>query len=187
MPPRSEADDDEWEGSVHSDTAAYEDDGVLDEDNTYYDSPELTSADENESLEENPPMTIELEESHRTVVSSSAAEMSSADTHDPQALQVDPPSRRKKERVTTPFLTRYERARVLGTRALQISMNAPILVPLEGEMDPLQIALKELQRKVIPIIIRRHLPDGSHEDWPLSELHVDMERTLDDRYKPPPL
>ena len=88
-----------------------------------------------------------------------------------------------KERVTTPFLTRYERARVLGTRALQISMNAPILVPLEGEMDPLQIALKELQHGVIPIIIRRNLPNGTWEDWKLSELAVDMERTLDDRYQ----
>lgn len=34
----------------------------------------------------------------------------------------------KKSRVTTPYLTKYERARVLGTRALQISMNAPIMV-----------------------------------------------------------
>ncbi|KNH03685.1 DNA-directed RNA polymerase I II and III subunit Rpb6 [Perkinsela sp. CCAP 1560/4] len=88
----------------------------------------------------------------------------------------------EKNRVTTPFLTRFERARLLGTRALQISMNAPVLVPLEGEMDPLQIALKELQQKVIPIKIRRYLPDGSFEDWSLSELEVDMERTLDDRY-----
>ena len=86
------------------------------------------------------------------------------------------------DRVTTPFLTRFERARLLGTRALQISMNAPVLVPLEGEMDPLQIALKELQQKVIPIKIRRYLPDGSFEDWSLDELEVDMERAIDDRY-----
>ena len=53
------------------------------------------------------------------------------------------------ERVTTPFLTKYERARVLGTRALQISMNAPVMVELEGETDPLQIAHKVLHTPCI--------------------------------------
>lgn len=63
-------------------------------------------------------------------------------------------------RTTTPYMTKYERARVLGTRALQISMNAPVLVDLEGETDPLQIAMKELREKKIPLVIRRYLPDG---------------------------
>ena len=40
-------------------------------------------------------------------------------------------------------------------------MNAPVLVDLEGETDPLQIAIKELQEKKIPLIVRRYLPDGS--------------------------
>lgn len=44
-----------------------------------------------------------------------------------------------KERITTPFMTKYERARVLGTRALQISMNAPLMVDPKGETDPLRI------------------------------------------------
>ncbi|KAJ5142629.1 RNA polymerase subunit omega/K/RPABC2 [Penicillium bovifimosum] len=83
-------------------------------------------------------------------------------------------SREKKvpndQRTTTPYLTKYERARVLGTRALQISMNAPVLVDLEGETDPLQIALKELNQKKIPLIIRRYLPDGWYEDWTCEEL-----------------
>eukprot|EP00695_Tsukubamonas_globosa_P003293 TRINITY_DN553_c0_g1_i3.p2 TRINITY_DN553_c0_g1~~TRINITY_DN553_c0_g1_i3.p2 ORF type:complete len:148 (+),score=51.93 TRINITY_DN553_c0_g1_i3:69-446(+) len=56
----------------------------------------------------------------------------------------------KKERITTPFMTKYERARILGTRALQISMNAPVMVNLKGETDPLRIALMELQQKKIP-------------------------------------
>ncbi|TFL01356.1 RNA polymerase, subunit omega/K/RPB6 [Pterulicium gracile] len=78
-----------------------------------------------------------------------------------------------KERVTTPYLTKYERARILGTRALQISMNAPVLVPLDGETDALQIAIKELSQKKIPLVIRRYLPDGSFEDWAVSELITD--------------
>jgi DNA-directed RNA polymerase I, II, and III subunit RPABC2 len=74
------------------------------------------------------------------------------------------------ERTTTPFMTKYERARVLGTRALQISMNAPVLVDVEGETDPLQIAIKELREKKIPLVIRRYLPDGYYEDWTCEEL-----------------
>ncbi|KAL1971798.1 hypothetical protein VTN31DRAFT_1886 [Thermomyces dupontii] len=74
------------------------------------------------------------------------------------------------QRTTTPYMTKYERARVLGTRALQISMNAPVLVELEGETDPLQIAIKELNQKKIPLVIRRYLPDGSYEDWTCEEL-----------------
>lgn len=79
----------------------------------------------------------------------------------------------KAKRTTTPYMTKYERARILGTRALQISMNAPVLVDLEGETDPLQIAIKELSQRKIPLVIRRFLPDGSFEDWGCEELIVE--------------
>lgn len=59
-----------------------------------------------------------------------------------------------------------------GTRALQISMCAPIMVELENETDPLQIAMKELKARKIPLIIRRYLPDGSYEDWSIEELII---------------
>ncbi|KAH8673848.1 RNA polymerase, subunit omega/K/RPB6 [Xylariales sp. PMI_506] len=65
-------------------------------------------------------------------------------------------------------MTKYEKARILGTRALQISMNAPVLVDLEGETDPLQIAIKELREKKIPLIVRRYMPDGLYVDGPPS-------------------
>ena len=77
------------------------------------------------------------------------------------------------QRITTPYMTKYERARVLGTRALQIAMNAPVMVELEGETDPLQIAMKELKAKKIPIVIRRYMPDGSYEDWAIDELIIE--------------
>ncbi|CAK9441738.1 uncharacterized protein LODBEIA_P56060 [Lodderomyces beijingensis] len=79
----------------------------------------------------------------------------------------------KEKRTTTPYMTKYERARILGTRALQISLNAPVLVDIEGETDPLQIAMKELAQRKIPLVIRRYLPDGSYEDWGCDELIVD--------------
>ena len=74
------------------------------------------------------------------------------------------------KRITTPYMTKYERARVLGTRALQIAMCAPLMVEPDGETDPLQIAIRELKEKKIPMIIRRYLPDGSYEDWTIDEL-----------------
>jgi len=47
-----------------------------------------------------------------------------------------------------------------GVLICGFSMNAPVLVDLEGETDPLQIAIKELREKKIPLVVRRYLPDG---------------------------
>ncbi|KAL8126376.1 DNA-directed RNA polymerases II, IV and V subunit 6A-like [Apium graveolens] len=79
----------------------------------------------------------------------------------------------ERPRKTSKYMTKYERARILGTRALQISMNAPVMVELEGETDPLEIAMKELRQRKIPFTIRRYLPDGSYEDWGVDELIVE--------------
>ena len=107
-----------------------------------------------------------------------------------------------KDRITTKFMTKYERARVLGTRALQLryvslgharvvtavawlgsdggcsgwlrSMNAPPMVDVGTMTDPLQIAMAELRAHKVPLIIRRYLPDGSYEDWPVKELSIDL-------------
>ena len=87
-------------------------------------------------------------------------------------LPADEADKKNSEKITTPYMTKYERARVLGTRALQIAMCAPVMVELEGETDPLQIAMKELKQRKIPIIIRRYLPDSSYEDWGIDELII---------------
>lgn len=76
-------------------------------------------------------------------------------------------------RITTRYLTKYERARLLGTRALQLRQNAPPAVELRGETDALQIAQRELKERKLPMIVRRYLPDGSYEDWTLDELIID--------------
>jgi DNA-directed RNA polymerase I, II, and III subunit RPABC2 len=75
-----------------------------------------------------------------------------------------------KDRVTKPRLTKYERARILGARALQISNGSKILVDYKNETDALRIAQKELIERKLPIIIRRHLPNGFYEDWKVNEL-----------------
>ena len=54
--------------------------------------------------------------------------------------------------------TRFEEARIIGARALQISMGAPILIELPGRIvDPIEIATMEFTRGVIPITVKREL------------------------------
>lgn len=68
-------------------------------------------------------------------------------------------------------MTRYEKSRVVGARALQISMGAPILTRFESNIsDPIRIAELELQKRVLPITIRRKLPSGAFEDIALVDL-----------------
>jgi len=59
----------------------------------------------------------------------------------------------------------------VGARALQISMGAPILVNVsESTSNPINIALKELEASMLPMTIRRTLPDGTYQDIPLKWL-----------------
>ncbi len=52
--------------------------------------------------------------------------------------------------------TRFEKARIIGARALQIAMGAPLLIkPPEGMIDPVQLAVIEFDKGVIPITVRR--------------------------------
>jgi len=74
-------------------------------------------------------------------------------------------------RIGPPKLTRFERARVVGARALQISMGAPLLVELpEWVSDPIDIALRELESGILPMTVRRALPDGAFQDIALRDL-----------------
>jgi DNA-directed RNA polymerase I, II, and III subunit RPABC2 len=74
-------------------------------------------------------------------------------------------------RIGPPKLTRFERARIIGARALQLSLGAPILVELPEKMsDPIDIALTELKADVLPMTLRRVLPDKSWQDVDLQVL-----------------
>jgi DNA-directed RNA polymerase I, II, and III subunit RPABC2 len=71
-------------------------------------------------------------------------------------------------------LTRFEKARIVGARAMQISMGAPVLLDVDTkETSPITIALMELREKVLPISIRRSLPDGASQNIPLKLLSAD--------------
>jgi len=72
---------------------------------------------------------------------------------------------------TNPFLTKYERARILGQRAKQIESGATSFVKIpENIIDGYLIAELELQQSRIPFIIRRPLPNGGSEYWKISDL-----------------
>jgi len=77
------------------------------------------------------------------------------------------------EKKTSPILTKFERAKLLGIRAEMISAgNSPLVIVPKGVDNAYEIALLELTEKKIPLIIRRYMPDGSIEDWRVEELII---------------
>ena len=75
---------------------------------------------------------------------------------------------------TIPFISKYEKARVLGERAKQLDAGAtPFIENLDPTIiDGYLIALKEFEEKKIPFIIQRPLPDGACEYWRLKDLDI---------------
>jgi DNA-directed RNA polymerase I, II, and III subunit RPABC2 len=74
---------------------------------------------------------------------------------------------------TLPFLSRYEKARILGERARQINGGAKPMVEVDPTIiDGYLIALKELEEKRIPFIIQRPLPNGGSEYWRVTDLEI---------------
>jgi len=74
------------------------------------------------------------------------------------------------ERITLPKLTKYERVRLIGTRAKQISLGAKILIKHTEGLSPIEIAKLEVEQRMVPMKIKRILPDNTVEIWKLSEL-----------------
>jgi len=86
---------------------------------------------------------------------------------DDNGMIVDPLHR------TLPFITRYEKARLLGERAKQLNSGAKAFVEVDDNViDGYLIALKELEEKKIPFIIKRPLPNGGCEYWKLADLEI---------------
>jgi|TARA_B110000971_G_C20039550_1_gene516788 DNA-directed RNA polymerase I, II, and III subunit RPABC2 len=75
-----------------------------------------------------------------------------------------------KEKQTNPKLTKYEKARLIGYRAQQIASGLSAFISVGDLTDPREIAMKELELKKLPFIIRRPMPDGSSEYWRVDEL-----------------
>ena len=69
-----------------------------------------------------------------------------------------------------PTLTRFERARIMGARALQLSLGAPVFIEIpKNATSSLEIAMDELKQRVIPIVIKRTLPNGDYQHLSLDQ------------------
>ena len=84
--------------------------------------------------------------------------------HDPMEI----PCENKKITIGPPTLTRFEKARIMGARALQLSLGAPPFIPIpKNARISLDISMEELEQRVIPITIRRVLPNGDYQNIPI--------------------
>ncbi len=85
--------------------------------------------------------------------------------HEPQEI----PLTDGKISIGPPTLTRFEKARIMGARALQLSLGAPPFIPIpDTAQTSLDIAMEELEIKAIPITIRRVLPNGDYQNIPIA-------------------
>jgi len=78
------------------------------------------------------------------------------------------PAQGSKVLIGPPWLTRFERARITGSRSLQLSLGAPPLIKVpEQAKSSIMLAVEEIDRKALPISIRRVLPNGMFQDIPI--------------------
>ena len=83
---------------------------------------------------------------------------------------------RKYIKVGPIFLTRYEKARIVGARALQLSFGAPLLIEKPKDIiDPIKLALLELKAGILPLTIKRDNPNGESQDIPINKLILKKE------------
>lgn len=77
-----------------------------------------------------------------------------------------------KNNITLNILSKYERAKILGTRAQQISRGAKVFINIDNvkPLTPLNIAKEELKQKKIPLVICRHTPGSKIEYWNVKSL-----------------
>jgi DNA-directed RNA polymerase subunit K/omega len=74
--------------------------------------------------------------------------------------------------MTTYTLSKYEKVRVLSTRATQLASGAPPTVNIDNLTDALAIAEKELREGVLPLKIIRKFPNGDVLEIPVSEMKI---------------
>jgi len=89
-------------------------------------------------------------------------------------LQTAPPDGSTDQKhLSPPFLTVYERTKILGTRTNQLAEGArPFVTVPEYVTQPLDIAKLELEQRRLPFIVKRPMPNGTFEYWRLSDLMI---------------
>jgi DNA-directed RNA polymerase I, II, and III subunit RPABC2 len=192
-------DDDEEEDNVADDDEPYDDDSAADDDddNDAQDNNSLAdpdnqinneqtasslfndlSDDEDDDDNDNENYLQKFDESlHKQVISEYHPELHSHSYDEINAMStlvrdqrgniIDPLHQ------TLPFITRYEKARILGERAKQINAGAKPFVEVDvSVIDGYLIALSEFEQKKIPFIVKRPMPNGGCEYWKLSDLEI---------------
>ena len=87
----------------------------------------------------------------------------------PPGSQQNPDPRHKSQ----PFLTQYEKTRILGFRTNQLAQGALPYVSVPDHIrNPIEIAKMELEQRRLPFIIKRPMPDGTFEYWRLCDLMI---------------
>ena len=90
--------------------------------------------------------------------------------HDPVHEPIEIINKKGPVNTGPPTLTRFEKARIMGARALQLSLGAPSFVEIpKNATTSLQIAMEELNKRLIPIVIKRTLPNGDYQNIPLEQ------------------
>ena len=75
-----------------------------------------------------------------------------------------------KDKLGPPTLTRFEKARIVGARALQLSLGASIFIEIpKNATTSLEIAMEELKQRILPIVIKRTLPNGDYQNIPIDQ------------------
>lgn len=73
-------------------------------------------------------------------------------------------------------LTRFEVARLIGARSLQIALGAPLLIKAEKDLSPTELAKEEFKEKIVPITVKRKMPDGA-------QIVINAKRAIDNWLK----
>jgi DNA-directed RNA polymerase subunit K/omega len=88
-------------------------------------------------------------------------------------LLASPPFDKDPNHRSAPFLTQYEKTKIIGLRANQLSQSArPYIDVPEYVTDVWEIARMELSQRRLPFLIRRPMPDGTHEFWRLADMII---------------
>jgi len=88
-------------------------------------------------------------------------------------LAASPPLDKDPNHRSAPFLTQYEKTKIIGLRSNQLSQGArPYIAVPEYVTDVWEIARMEMSQRRLPFLIRRPMPDGTHEYWRLSDMLV---------------
>lgn len=171
-----EIDDEEIEGieEIEETDNIDEEEEEVDENDENIEDIDIAESD-TESLEDNNNDTIDEKQSTNNNAKKCYQKYASIADEDldlDEYFLDDPAKISKTSKLTKPFLSKYERVKIISIRSKQLAQGAKPLVKNIIGLSVTEIALLELKNKVIPLIIERPVPNVGIERWKLSELII---------------